>query len=466
MIDYKKIAEIMCWKLNNGQTHEELFISKDIPTLRVPDSKIVDVVHAGSVDSWAKKNKFNSEEELKKAIMEVFRLTITDETLNDAKTNKTFKPIYNFHTYCNRLDTNGKLEIEATKLADVAWNGELAKKRLEERTNKMFDVEPSKEKYDKVAEQIKEIWGFSNIDVDALRYFVCQTRHKNHNPSMNKAIYLWAEAKQTGKTTIARTIVSILNGEKDIDNAGEYESTLSKEMQYNTHEVPKSSYCNAVILDEAMPKDSRKSYGQVKQMLTSNSCSYNPKFMSIINIPCKRYYFCTSNDDIAEFIQDESERRFFSIKLDKTPKQISFEKIYNIWKEFCTNAQPEPNWQDWYDSFEHVDGLLSNEIQYFTSKLLTTLSIHEELLNMNGTYVSTGFFHDSLAVGKATRDEKKAINEACEKLFGKQPFPSKWRISEVNEALRDKTNFIGMDSDDEVMSELNDRKEAVDALPF
>ena len=239
MIDYKKIAEIMCWKLNKGQTHEELFISKGIPTLRVPSKEIVDVVHAGSVDSWAKMQKFNSEEELKQAIMKVFTMTITDETLTDNKINKTFPRIYNFYIYCNKLDGNGKLEVEATKLADVAWNGELAKRRLEERTNKMFNVEPSQEKYNEAIKQIKDIWGISDIDIDALRYAVCQSRHKNHNPSMNKAVYIWSEAKQTGKTTIAKTIVAILNGEKSIDNIGEYESNLAKEMQFNTHEIPK-----------------------------------------------------------------------------------------------------------------------------------------------------------------------------------------------------------------------------------
>ena len=183
---------------------------------------------------------------------------------------------------------------------------------------------------------------------------------------------------------------------------------------------------------------------------------------------CSSDLFFTSNDAPTEFIQDESERRFFTIKLDKTPKQISFEKIYDIWKEFCINAQPEPNWQEWYNSFKHVDGLMASEIQYFTSKLLTTPSIYAELAQLQGTYVSSGFFHDRLAVGKATRDEKKAINEACEKLFGEQPFPSKWRIAKVSEVLSEKSNFAGMESDEDVLDELDKEilKESVKGLPF
>ena len=87
---------------------------------------------------------------------------------------------------------------------------------------------------------------------------------------MNKAIYFWGTQKQTGKTTIARTLVAILNGDK-FENAGTYESSLPHELQYGAHDLPLAALYNAVMIDESLPKEASKSYNIVKKALTSSS---------------------------------------------------------------------------------------------------------------------------------------------------------------------------------------------------
>ena len=176
------------------------------------------------------------------------------------------------------------------------------------------------------------MWGFTDAEIDALRYFVCQTREENFNPSLNKSIYFWSEKKQTGKTSVARALASVLNGGTSVIDGGNYESTFSVELQLNPHDLPASCKYNCVILDEAMPKDSSKSYGRVKSMLTSNNVTYNQKFSRIQNLKAKRFYLFTSNEDIRQLIQDDSERRLIEIQMNDRPVQISFEEIYSIWK--------------------------------------------------------------------------------------------------------------------------------------
>lgn len=463
-IYFEKLGKIMDWEKFNGETWEDVFIREVGDVTLIPDNIIIDVVYEGNLERWAMKQNHKSVESLSKEILSIMRKAVNSHQLNGKKKD-TFPSLRNFAKYCNRVDyMNGGLRMEAERIANAAWYGSLAKKHLKERTDKMFKVEPNKEKFEAIVERIKKVWGFNDKDIDSLRYFVCQTKHENHNPSMNKSIYLWSEEKQTGKTTIARAIVSVLNGEENMDNAGKYESTLAKEMQYNVHDIPMAASCNAVILDESMPKDTSKAYGQIKQMLTSNSCQFNQKFREIITLSTKRFYFCTSNENISEFIQDRIERRFCSIRLERTPLQLSFEEIYEIWKEFCVNATPRfDDWQMWYNSIDHVTGLATEEINYYINKFRDDPVILQTIYNAEGTYITPPVIADVAVKGKATTKERKAVIGALDKLVGAPPEnrKSKYKRSELIEAI------LNLKKEDEFEEESEKTKEElIDDLPF
>ena len=270
---------------------------------------------------------------------------------------------------------------------------------------------------------------------------------------MNKSIYLWGTEKQTGKTSVARATVTILNGD-EFDNFGKYESTLNNEMQYNDHDIPAAALYNAVLLDEAMPKDSRKSYGLIKQVLTSDTCKYNQKFGAITRIPAKRFYFCTSNDDIGDFVQDASERRFYAIKMDKVPEQISFDEIYNVWKEFCIHAEPERDWQQWYNSFEYVDGLATKDMHEVINEIILR---RDELFSaaLGRTYITPKMVADKLFKNEPTKDQKTAVRSAMEKMFISARSESNTSYYLVNEC-RYKAAEIAEKSTDKVVDKNDD----------
>lgn len=411
---YSKVNELMCWESIDNETPEDVFIRNGNKINDLPSSEVIDIVYIGGIHKWAENLNVGSQAELYTIVLTAMRRCLADPIFYDKKKIESFPILSNFFYYCQRLDRSGKTSGEADAISDASWNGIICRRNLAENVSKIFKDKPDKQKYLDAVSKIRKIWGFTEKQIDAIRYFVCQTRHENHNPSMNKDLYLWSRAKQTGKTTIARAIVTILNGDK-FDNYGKYESTLSTEMSYNDHDLPLAALYNAVLLDEAMPKDTKKSYGAIKRILTSSSCNYNPKFRQVINIKCKRFYFFTSNDDIIDFVQDDSERRFFAINIEAKPDQFSFDDIYKLWLEFCTNATPESDWQKWYDSFDFVDGLAAKDCTEMKNEIL--LNSNHIFSVEKGTYITVKKIASDLFKNEPTREQKKSVSEAMSELF-------------------------------------------------
>ena len=452
----------MMWERAKGESFEDTFNRQNIKITQIPNPKIVDVVHSNSLEEWAKKGKFESSNDLKNEIIKIMKEATVDPINHDKDLQKLFPPIYNFCVFATNTDRRGKLTAEAERIAELAWYGELAEKRLKEKTDKIFNVKPDPEKYKKASEKLQKVWGFSDIEIDAFRYFVCQTRHKNHNPSLNKSLYLFSGKKKTGKTTVARAIAAVLNGDEKLEDATKYESSFNRELQIGAHDLPMAAQYNCVILDEAMPKDSRKSYGRVKSMMTSNSCTYNQKYGKIITVKVKRYYIYTSNDDISDFVQDRSERRFIQINMERVPQKLSFEKIYDYWKEFAQHCEPEENWQDWYDSFEDVVGIEKKEVGSFKDDLLSDGAILQAISNTSNYTITLKFFSDLMIVGKPTRDERKLLKKALEEVIG-EPNGYRWNRLEVEERL---TRKIEEQKNADLVNNVISEEDLESGLPF
>ena len=459
MTDYQKIIDVMCWETFDGETPEQTFVRESRNNTPPPDI-VVDIVAAGGLDEWANKQRVKSQAELYERIMRAIRKTIADPVFNDRQRVNNLPPFANFFYYCQRLDRNGKTSNEAQGIAGTAWYGTICRRNTSENLKKIFNEKPDRERFNEIADKISEIWGFTPKQIDALRYFVCQTRQANHNPSLNKSIYFWGKMKGTGKSTVGRAIITILNG--DVwDNYGVYESTLNKEMGYSDHDLPLAALYNCVFLDETVPKDSRKSYNGVKRMLTSNSFNYNPKYRQVITIPCKRIYIFTSNDDIAEFIQDESERRFVSIEIAKVPIQLTFEEIYDIWKEFAVNCEPEEDWKTWYDSFDLVKGVEALNIEEVKNEMRLRKDELFSTMNGAGSYFTIKSMASMLFKNEPTKEQKKSVSNAVHELFHDcKPESNPSYYSKV--LCRERLNEIEMSEENEV----NDGDGNHSGLPF
>jgi hypothetical protein len=443
---FEKLAKINGWQLYIDWQQTFNFEMQGItaPTRLIPDEILLDIVLSNGLKSYILENNFDSQDEIKEFIFDTINLTLNSKAFSEKKTREVFPLLANFFYYCQKIDRGGSKDRESEKIAEQCWYGEMAAKRLNERINKMFSIEPDKIIFDEVVLKIKDIWDYSDIEIDSLRYFVCQSKDRGRtiNPSQNKQIYLWSKTKETGKTSIARAIVSILNGEHNTHDASKFESTLGRELQYGAHDLPLAATYNAVILDEAMPNDSKKVYGQLKAMLTSSGCDYNPKFNTTIHVECHRNYIFTSNNCISDYIKDDSDRRFVIVEPKKKPKQIEFSEIYDIWKLFCIHATPRLSWAKWYSEFQHVEGQESKQIEENKANIINHTSILKELTDSDKYVVTLGFFCKKLTNSETPPTEiKRNIKASCIELFGNpiQKGGSTWKKSDVLKVIQDNT---------------------------
>jgi hypothetical protein len=240
----------------------------------------------------------------------------------------------------------------------------------------------------------------------------------------------------------------VLNGEENVNNISLYESNISKELQFSEHDLPVAAYSNAVLLDEAMPNDTKKIYGQLKSVITSRGCKYNPKFNSVIHLDCRRNYLFTSNEDISEFIKDDSDRRFIVINNENKPEYLTFDEIFNIWKLFCIHATPRMNFPEWYSEFDFIEGIQTKDKSEIISSIVNNASIVNELENSQAYQISIGYFYRKLSNSDIPqRDVKKIIRLACEELFGNYFVPSCWKRTDILKKIKEFNKSLINDSD-------------------
>ena len=410
---YDKLLSIMCWEMYEGESAEDVFIRKANNLNALPHDEIIDVVYMGGLQRWANAQNVNSADELEAMLFSIIRRTTIDEAFFNKANQKLFPPLFNHFQLCENLDKRGKLADEAEVIADIAWNGVICKRITQERADALFSS-PDKAKYRQAANKLRSVYGFSEVDIDKFRYFVCEVRHEDHDPSKNKSLYLWSDEKQTGKTTVGKCIVTIMNGDT-LGNAHKYESTLATELQFNDHDLPKAAVYECVLLDEAAPKDTSKSYNGFKSKLTNNGCTYNPKHKRIINLKCKRFYCFTSNDAPKRFVKDAEERRLIAIEFRSLTNKVSEAEVYQMWLDFCVNCEPESSWTQWYDSFELVKGEASCDVDEALSEILLMKDTVFPL--QSRTYTTVKQIASLLHRNEPTRDQKKAVQEVMEKHF-------------------------------------------------
>jgi len=446
MTIFEKLCYIADWEVIG--TPEETF-QRECGNLRaIPDEEIVDVVFAGGIVPYCLTKSFNSQAEVKNFILKIFKKTMNSPALNDKKIVKTFPLFETFYLNVRYLYSHGKADDEANKRSEQIWFGSLMEKNRKEKLKKLFSVQSDETIFNETVKKIKQIWQFTDKDIDAFRYFVCQVKNEDLNPSLNKCLYLWSKKKETGKTSIARAIISVLNGEENVNNISLYESNISKELQFYEHDLPVAAYSNAVLLDEAMPNDTKKIYGQLKSVITSRGCKYNPKFNSVIHLDCRRNYLFTSNEDISEFIKDDSDRRFIVINNENKPEYLTFDEIFNIWKLFCIHATPRMNFPEWYSEFDFIEGIQTKDKSEIISSIVNNASIVNELENSQAYQISIGYFYRKLSNSDIPqRDVKKIIRLACEELFGNYFVPSCWKRTDILKKIKEFNKSLINDSD-------------------
>lgn len=327
--------------------------------------------------------------------------------------NKDVQKMINYKNLAQKMKSmyiSSSFERNATTLGALYYYTNVVRKQLEERLT-IFDSEKSKDKFTAAAGKIKEIYKFNDSEIAALRFFVVQASMRDYDPILNRSLYLWSEKKFTGKTTVAKIICGILNGYTNYNdiarNYGEFKSEISVELQFGRFDKPRAISCGAVLMDEAfVGKGTAKYYGKLKDVITSDNCRIEEKFGGVTNVDCRRNYVFTSNNPVDSVVDDAYDRRIYAIEMTEVPKQLDYDDITEVFKDFILNAYPDVlPMSDYYrKTMPNIEGresiILKDMESYFAgSRFFEKVNIENNMnhyqLSFPGFFVKS-FFEDCL----------------------------------------------------------------------
>lgn len=305
-----------------------------------------------SIGDFMQQFDFDSEEEMKVAIADTIAAVYCDEYMRD-KNLQAAEPLrYAIYARAKKImmDAN-KLKSFPASVAGEAWV-RYSHDRMKQRCLDMWgNVEADEALFVDTCERIKHIYQLTDTDIDKMRFFVEQVKAGGNFPnSLRRMLYIWGDAKKTGKTTSATMLVSILNGDEDENNISRYSSKLSDEMQIGGFKVPRIAQCNCVLMDECFFADMGKVYSDFKRFLTSSDGRARLPYGQEFVWHGRPNYVSTSNDPLSQFIKDWDDRRYCSIEFKAKPtEKLDFPEIKALWKSFVVNSTPADTWQRWSD---------------------------------------------------------------------------------------------------------------------
>lgn len=327
------------------------------------------------VDGVLRGLNFTSCKELVQAYTDAWFTVATDRYLCNKLTQQSNPAAKLLLQRAQRICTAADITKTMTAKAEGLWLQHYERIEIGKRRNAVFSVEKSETEYLSARKEIAQIYRFSDDDLTALHYFVCQARNDEADPALNRALYIWSGEKMTGKTTVAKIVAGILNGCTSWMEArqGEFMSDIPTELQFNNFARPKATRFACVVMDEAFSggKSTAKYYGKFKTALTSDTVDVEVKYGGKYTIPCTRNYIFTSNNDISSVVNDESERRLFEIRLHK-PESVSYERLFDLWRAYIVNAPDVEDVAAWYrDTMPRVKGEIGINIDDLVSAFLS-----------------------------------------------------------------------------------------------
>lgn len=312
----------------------------------------------GTLQSWLEQFDFDSREEIEKAIRLFIRTVSLDKYMRrkHLEEESPFAAAV-FTRYSKIMTDANRLDKYPVTLSGEIWHGGFSRKRLEQRTERLFgSVVPNAAKFNAAAERLEKVYSLSPVDIEKLHFFVEQVKAGEKFPnSLRRMLYIWGAEMKTGKTTSATMLVSLLNGDTNESNISRYSSTLAQEMQVKSFAVPKISECNAVLMDECFFADMGKMYSDFKRFITSSNGRARLPYGQEFEWTGQPNYVSTSNDSLRKFIKDWSDRRYLSIEFKGKPtEKLSFPEIKELWADFVLNSERTKNWAEWAEELAPV----------------------------------------------------------------------------------------------------------------
>lgn len=420
---------------------------------------------------------FDSREEIERAIVELCRAMCDDKWLGSKQTQTSIPSMKCLlRRFTDIFGKQSQIDKYPAAISGEMWHGNYARMRREKMVSNMFDRAKDLTRYKAARERLTACYGLSDIDEKKLHFFVCQVRAGRDFPdSLRRMLYVWGKKKKTGKTTLAKALVCVLNGSEDMERYAYFTTTLQTEMQIKGFAVPKIAECRCAMMDECFFFDMSKSYSDFKKLITGRDGSarlpYGQEFMwqGLPN------YIATSNEPLVNFIKDWNDRRYLSINLESEPAQKMTDiEVLELVKDYCVNA-PDIDFHDFADDIFDASDERGEQTERADEFALDMQK--EEFLSYigNANYVagnrfavdnkiSCKFFVDYFArqMGNEAQKRRKEITKAAEDIFGERYMGRFWLLDDLRKRADEiKRGQYESEQENKVESE-----EETNKLPF
>lgn len=420
---------------------------------------------------------FDSREEIERAIVELCRAMCDDKWLGSKQTQTSIPSMKCLlRRFTDIFGKQSQIDKYPAAISGEMWHGNYARMRRENMVSSMFDRAKDLTRYKAARERLMACYGLSDIDEKKLHFFVCQVRAGREFPdSLRRMLYIWGKQKKTGKTTLAKALVCVLNGSEDIEGYAYFCTTLQTEMQIKGFSVPKIAECRCAMMDECFFNDMSKVYADFKKLITGRDGSARLPYGQEFTWQGLPNYIATSNEPLVNFIKDWNDRRYLSINLESEPKQkMTDSEVLELVKDYCVNA-PDIDFHDFADDIFDASDERGEQTERADEFALDMQK--EEFLSYigNANYVagnrfavenkiSCKFFVDYFArqMGNEAQKRRKEITKAAEDVFGDRYMGRFWLLDDLRKRADEiKRGQYESEQENEVES-----KEETDKLPF
>lgn len=388
----------------------------------------------GTLAGFLSQYDFDCMQDICKAVRDFVRTVYGDRFMRGKKLAEMNPAAAALFARCRKIvEDPSKFDKFHMVMGSEIWHGGYCRKRLNERTATIMREPANEKRFMAVCERVKKVYGLSDLDIEKIRFFVEQVKAGDMFPdSLRRMLYVWGMEKKTGKTTTAKIIVSLLNGETDLENVSQYDTTLANEMQIKGFAVPKISECNACIMDECFYADMGKTYADFKRFLTSSNGRARLPYGQEFNWYGHPNYIATSNDPLKVFIKDWGDRRYLSVEFKARPAvKMTETELIAMWREFIVNSTPLAGWQEWSDKIAPAAEEIG-ERQEITNEYAMELSksaFLKQILDMptpptkfcKDNQITCKFFVDYFATSVGNMEahkRRKEIEAAALQVFG------------------------------------------------
>jgi len=330
--------------------------------------------------------------------------------------------------FCRRLGENNQITRHAVDIADRVWIDVITPRRVEKIRAALIKENVTGEQRRLADESLRTTYpAFSARDVEKIRYFVARVKFDYRKEGQNRVLWFYGKKKETGKTTAAGVIVSILCGfkfsewlceKKEGGRILDIDSRFLREIGREAHVAPHAMFYPATRLDDEMPQNMRE-YSEFKKIITADTFTWNPKFKDIVTGKAYSNYLITSNPSPVEFIPEDNERRILAVEWPENPRALKLEpeRIWTQWLGFIQSVTREDGDASQH-VFEEIQGNRRTEIEDLKEEIKTWRT-EKWLRNLNSYRCNfSEFLFEGLGYKKQVypMDFKNKVKTALEEL--------------------------------------------------